>query len=221
MQHQAFKPYLKKLAAFYYNCGVKWGKDVKICYKHDAMMFGSGIVEVERGGFAEAKPYDWQTDTAVARNSWCYTDTLDYKSSNEIICTLVDVVSKNGNLLLNIGPKADGTIPDGDRAILEDLAKWMKVNSEAVIGANVWRKSMEGPTAAAEGQFQDQKELKFTNKDYRFTINHGNIYAIALQCPKDGVFCIRSLADSSDQNVPEFHGIIESVDILGYDGRAY
>lgn len=78
---------------------------------------------------------------------------------------------------------------------------------------------MEGPTAAAEGQFQDQKELKFTNKDYRFTINHGNIYAIALQCPKDGVFCIRSLADSSDQNVPEFHGIIESVDILGYDGR--
>ena len=59
----------------------------------------------------------------------------------------------------------------------------------------------------------------FTNKDYRFTINHGNIYAIALQCPKDGVFCIRSLADSSDQNVPEFHGIIESVDILGYDGR--
>ncbi len=219
VQHQAFKPYLKKLAAFYYNCGVKWGKDVKICYKHDAMMFGSGIVEVERGGFAEAKPYDWQTDTAVARNSWCYTDTLDYKSSNEIICTLVDVVSKNGNLLLNIGPKADGTIPDGDRAILEDLAKWMKVNSEAVIGANVWRKSMEGPTAAAEGQFQDQKELKFTNKDYRFTINHGNIYAIALQCPKDGVFCIRSLADSSDQNVPEFHGIIESVDILGYDGR--
>ena len=69
VQHQAFKPYLKKLAAFYYNCGVKWGKDVKICYKHDAMMFGSGIVEVERGGFAEAKPYDWQTDTAVARNS--------------------------------------------------------------------------------------------------------------------------------------------------------
>ena len=87
VQHQAFKPYLKKLAAFYYNCGVKWGKDVKICYKHDAMMFGSGIVEVERGGFAEAKPYDWQTDTAVARNSWCYTDTLDYKSSNAVSYT--------------------------------------------------------------------------------------------------------------------------------------
>ena len=73
IQHEAFKPYLKKLAAFYYNYGRQQGKQVSICYKHDAMMFGSGIVEVERGGFAEAKPYAWQTDTAVARNSWCYT----------------------------------------------------------------------------------------------------------------------------------------------------
>ena len=80
IQHEAFHPYLKKLAAFYYNCGKSWGEDVMICYKHDAMMFGSGIVEVERGGFAEAKPYAWQTDTAVARNSWCYTDSLDVPS---------------------------------------------------------------------------------------------------------------------------------------------
>lgn len=132
IQHEAFKPYLKKLAAFYYNYGRQQGKQVSICYKHDAMMFGSGIVEVERGGFAEAKPYAWQTDTAVARNSWCYTQSLDYKSSSEIICTLVDVVSKNGNLLLNIGPKADGTIPEGDKKILMDLAVWMKCNGEAI-----------------------------------------------------------------------------------------
>ena len=99
LQHNAFKPYLKKLAAFYYNCGKQWGEDVMICYKHDAMMFGTGIVEVERGSFAEPKPYPWQTDTAVARNSWCYTHSLQYKSSREIIHTLVDVVSKGGNLL--------------------------------------------------------------------------------------------------------------------------
>lgn len=218
LQHQAFKPYLKKLAAFYYNCGKKWGEDVLICYKHDAMMFGSGIVEVERGGFAEAKPYPWQTDTAVARNSWCYTDTLDYKSSQEIICTLVDVVSKNGNLLLNIGPKADGTIPDGDRKILEDLAAWMKVNGEAVNGAKVWRRSQEGPTESREGQFSDQQEKLFTSEDYRFTVNHGAIYAVALKCPTDGCFTIKALADSADQNVPEFHGIIDGVEILGFDG---
>lgn len=219
IQHEAFKPYLKKLAAFYYNCGVKWGQKVEICYKHDAMMFGSGIVDVERGGFAEPKPYRWQTDTAVARNSWCYTDTLDYKSSNEIICNLIDVVSKNGNLLLNIGPKADGTIPDGDKRILTDLAAWMKVNREALIGSKVWRKSMEGPVCNKEGQFQDQQELCYTSEDYRFTVNKGNIYAICMKCPSDGRFTVKSLANSKDQNVPEFHGIIRGVDVLGFDGK--
>jgi alpha-L-fucosidase len=219
IQHEAFKPYLKKLAAFYYNCGKKWGTDVKICYKHDAMMFGSGIVEVERGGFAEAKPYPWQTDTAVARNSWCYTDTLDYKSSNEIICTLIDVVSKNGNLLLNVGPKADGTIPEGDQKILRDLAKWMEVNREAIVGAKVWRKSMEGPVRNKEGQFQDQKELAYTSADYRFTTNRGNIYACCMKCPEDGKFLVTSLRDSKDQNVPEFHGVIRKVRILGFGGK--
>jgi len=219
LQHQAFKPYLLKLAAFYYNCGKKWGEDVLICYKHDAMMFGSGLVDVERGGFADAKPYNWQTDTAVARNSWCYTDTLDYKSSNEVICTLIDVVSKNGNLLLNIGPRSDGSIPDGDRRILEDMASWMTANKEAIIGARVWRKSQEGPTESVEGQFSDQSEKTFTDKDYRFTVNNGAIYAIALKCPENGKFEIKSLADTKDQNVPEFHGIVKNVEILGFEGK--
>ena len=219
LQHQAFKPYLKKLAAFYYNCGKLWGEDVLICYKHDAMMFGSGIVEVERGGFAEAKPYPWQTDTAVARNSWCYTDTLDYKSSNEVIITLADVVSKGGNLLLNVGPKGDGTVPEGDRRILEDLGSWMDVNKEAILGAKPWRKFQEGPTESTEGQFQDQKEQHFTSADFRFTAADGAIYAICLKCPEDGEFCIRALADSPDQNVPQFHGILEDVRVLGYGGK--
>lgn len=219
VQHQAFKPYLKKIAAFYYNCGRQWGQDVMICYKHDAMMFGSGIPEVERGAFAQAKPYPWQTDTAVARNSWCYTDSLDYKSSNEIICTLADTVSKGGNLLLNVGPKADGSIPEGDRRILEDLGAWMKVNREAIDGTRVWRKSQEGPTRIGEGQFQDQKELNYTPEDYRFTAGNGAIYAIAMKCPGNGEFTVRSLADSSNQNVPEFHGIISDVTILGFEGK--
>lgn len=216
IQHQSFKPYLKKLAAFYYNCGKRWGTDVLICYKHDAMMFGTGIVEVERGGLADAKPYPWQTDTAVARNSWCYTDSLDYKSSNEIICTLIDVVSKGGNLLLNIGPKADGTIPDGDRKILTDLASWMRVNGEAITGAKCWRRFAEGPTKAAEGYFQDASETPYTSEDYRFAANNGVLYAFCLKCPENGEFTIKSLADSPDQNVPEFHGIVENVEILGH-----
>ncbi len=218
--HRAFKPYLKKLAAFYYNCGKQWGTDVMICYKHDAMMFGSGIAEVERGSFAEAKPYAWQTDTAVARNSWCHTHNLDYKSSAEIVQTLVDVVSKGGNLLLNVGPRADGVIPDGDRKILEDLGAWMKVNGEAIHGGRPWRKSQEGPTESKDGQFTDQKAKEFTSDDYRFILGNGALYAIAMVCPKDGCFTIRSLKDSPDHNAPEFHGIIEKVDILGYSGCA-
>lgn len=216
IQHRAFKPYLKKLAAFYYNCGHRWGQDVMICYKHDAMMFGSGIPEVERGGFAQAKPYPWQTDTAVARNSWCYTDSLDYKSSREIICTLIDTVSKGGNLLLNIGPKADGTIPQGDRKILTDLAAWMQVNGQAINGSRVWRRSMEGPVSIQEGQFQDQQELTYTSADYRFTTGHGAIYAIAMQCPADGCFTVKSFADSRGENLEAFHGIISDVTVLGF-----
>ena len=217
IQHEAFKPYLKKLAAFYYNCGKQWGTDVMICYKHDAMMFGSGIVEVERGSFADAKPYPWQTDTAVARNSWCYTDSLQYKSGYEVLCVFIDVVSKGGNLLLNIGPKADGTIPEGDKAILSTLARWMKDNGEAINGSKLWRKSQEGPTVSTEGQFNEDA-VAYTCHDYRFTVGNGAIYAICLKCPEDGSFTVKALADSKNQNVPEFHGLVEKVEILGYDG---
>lgn len=219
IQHQSFKPYLLKVAAYYYNRGKEWGKEVGICYKHEAMMFGSGIVEVERGGFAEAKPYVWQTDTAVARNSWCYTDTLDYKSTKEIIWKLIDVVSKNGNLLLNIGPKADGTIPEGDRKILKELGMWMKDNKEAVLESKVWRKSKEGPSKDSEGQFMESDVPEYTSEDFRFTVAKGNLYVFCMKYPENGQICVKSLADSSDQNLPEFHGIIKNISILGFNEK--
>lgn len=216
IQHEAFKPYLLRLAAYYYNRAEEWGTKVAICYKHDAMMFGTGIVEVERGAFAEAKPYPWQTDTAVARNSWCYTDSLEYKTSKEIIWQLVDVVSKNGNLLLNIGPKADGTIPEGDRQILQDIGQWMMVNSEAIYGAKTWRKSKEGPTVDEEGQFMDSKAPSYTEQDFRFTVANGSLYVTAMEYPEDGEILVKSLAHSKNQNKPDFHGLIENVAVLGF-----
>jgi alpha-L-fucosidase len=219
IQHEAFKPYLRKLVAYYYNRAAEWGMQVAVCYKHDALAFGSGIVEIERGAFADVKSYPWQTDTAVARNSWCYTDTLDYKSSREVIATLVDVVCKNGNLLLNIGPKADGSIPEGDRQILTDLAAWMKVNGNVIKGSKVWRKAKEGPTEDFEGQFGDGKEKTYSSEDFRFLVNHGCIYAFAMHYPEDGHVVIRSLRESPDQNVPEFHGIIRSVSAVGFDEK--
>src|SRR5690606_17022474 len=100
IQTEAFKPYLKKFAAYYYNRADEWGHQVAINYKFDAFMFGCAVPDMERGHFAELKPYFWQTCTSVARNSWCYTPDNDYKSSVEIIQNLVDIVSKNGALLL-------------------------------------------------------------------------------------------------------------------------
>lgn len=217
IQHNAFKERMKKLAAYYYNRGAEWGKKVAICYKHDAMMFGSGIIEVERGALAAPKPYPWQTDTAIAKNSWCYTDTLEYKTARQIICNFIEIISKNGNMLLNIGPKGDGSIPKKDQEILKEIGTWMKKNELAIYGSKPWRKEAEGSIRVSEGQFTDNEELSYTKEDIRFTVNGDSIYAFVMNWPKDGAVTIRSLADSKDQNVPEFHGQIEAVSALGYE----
>lgn len=219
IQHEAYKPYLRRFAAYYYNRGLELGFPAAICYKHDAMAFGSAIVDVERGKFADTRPYYWQTDTAIARNSWCYTDSLDYKSSNELICYLIDVVSKNGNLLLNVGPKADGTFAEQDAEILRDIGRWLAINKEAVYSAKPWRIPAEGPTVEVEGQFSDASATAYTKEDFRFTAGNGCIYAACLQYPEDGRLTIRALSKSSDSSKPNFHGIIRGVEILGFEEK--
>ncbi|MDD6812725.1 MAG: alpha-L-fucosidase [Lachnospiraceae bacterium] len=222
IQHEAYKPYLRKIAAYYYNRGLEWGFHTAICYKHDAMAFGSGIVDIERGKFADARPYHWQTDTAIARNSWCYTTSLDYKSSYEIICYLIDVVSKNGNLLLNVGPKADGSFAEKDAAILKDIGDWLTINGESIYNSKPWRYPAEGPTKETEGQFSDGTASSYTSEDFRFTAGNGCIYATCLNYPEDGKVTIHSLSKSRDANKPNFHGIIRKVEVLGFpEGITY
>ena len=213
--HEAFKPYLPKLMAYYYNHAAASGRRAAVCGKLEDIAFGTGITEVERGGFADAKAFPWQTDTAVARNSWCYTTSLDYKSSREIIGTLIDVVSRNGNLLLNVGPAADGSIPEGDRRILTDVGEWLRVNGEAVYDSRVWRITGEGPTKDQEGAFSDGTEKTYTEQDIRFTTGHGAIYAFAMHYPKDGKLLIRSLPNRDTEYAPRYFGIIREVRILG------
>jgi len=216
IHHHAFKPYLKKFAAYYYNRMVEWGEVGVITYKHDAFVFGTAVVDVERGQFADAKPYFWQTDTAVAKNSWCYTKDNVYKASEQIICDLVDIVSKNGTLLLNVGPKADGTIPAKDRAILLDIGAWLKINGEAIYDSKVWRVSQEGPTEIPEGQFTDHEDKTFTSEDIRFTVKGSHLYATVLKYPQDGIITIKSLAARDAASKPHFHGIIRDVKALGF-----
>lgn len=215
VQHDAFKPYFQEMAAYYYNQGYQLGYPTGICYKYDGMAAGTGITDVERGGFAEAKPFYWQTDTAIANNSWSYTTSLEYKSINEILITLIDVVSKNGNLLLNVGPKADGSFADKDRGILTSIGEWLSINGEGIYGSQPWKIAREGETNISEGMFQNTSELKYGPEDIRYTANHGAVYAYVLNPQTQTEICLRAFHAFDEQNEPVFHGVISHVEQLG------
>ena len=219
IQHCSAKPYVKKLAAYYYNRAAEWGMEVVINYKHDAFLFDTAVPDVERGQFADVKPYVWQTDTAIALNSWGYTENNDYRGARDLICDLVDIVSKNGRLLLNVGPKADGTISEEEAGILREIGKWLKVNGKAIYGTNVWRTYGEGPTKIVEGQFSDGIKKNFTSQDFRFTTGEGLLYVTALGSSEDGCYDIVSLGIQDASRQANFAGIIKDVQVLGCEEK--
>ena len=210
IQHEAFKPYLKLFAAYYYNRAQEWGFDASIAYKHDAMVYGSGIIDVEKGKFSVPPIQYWQGDTSVAHNSWCYTHNLEYKHPRDIIYDLIEVVSRNGNLLLNIGPTGDGSIPKQDQKILLEIGKWLELNGEAIFSTQPWKKCQEGPTKIKEGKFNEEINT-YSSEDIRFTAKRDAIYAFIMQ-PNTSTIKIKSFREYG-----VFEGIIRNVEILGQE----
>ena len=192
IHNASFKPYLQKLCAYYYNRADEWDREVTINYKHEAFPPTIATFDVERGALTGISPVPWQTDTAIGKKSWGYTKDNEFKSSKQIICDLIDIVSKNGILLLNIGPKSDGTITDEETAVLNEIGAWMRVNGEGIYETVPWRQFGEGEVNNSEGFFQDNEEKAYTSRDYRFTWKNGYLYAFCMH-PETADFCIESL----------------------------
>lgn len=210
IEEPSFAPYLQEFAAYFYNKGVAWNREVAINHKYDSFPAGTAVFDVERGQLSDIRPDFWQTDTSVSKNSWSYVVPQDYRSGLGLIADLVDIVSKNGALLLNIGPRADGTIPQPEIDLLEQIGAWLNVNGEAIYGTTPWKISGEGPTAVAEGAFTDTHRADFTPLDIRFTAARGDLYATVL-APTDDAVVIKSLAAGSGA----YPDRVASVHLLG------
>ena len=209
IQTPLFEPYLQLFAAYYYNRAAEWGVGVAINYKFAAFQEGTAVFDVERGQLSGIRPALWQNDTSVSKSSWGYTRDQDYKSAESLIGDLIDVVSKNGALLLNIGPKPDGTIPDEEQALLREIGSWLTVNGEAIYGTRPWHTFGEGPTEVTEGSFTDTKRAAFTGEDLRFTVKGETLYVIALAWPGE-MLRVKSLALGAEQA-----GTVTEVTLLG------
>ena len=212
IEEPAFTPYLQQFAARYYNKGIEWGKGVAINYKHKAFAEGTAVYDIERGQLSGINPQFWQTDTAVSKNSWGYVANQDYKRAGDIIGDLIDIVSKNGALLLNIGPKPDGTIPEPEQAMLLEIGQWLNTNGDAIYDTRPWTVFGEGPTEVVEGSFNDTKRNTFTSQDLRFTQKGNCLYAISLAQPQ-GEVAIKSLGKVAGLNDKP----IACVNVLGSD----
>lgn len=208
----AIRANLARFAAFYYNSSLKYGDHVGVInYKDYAMQEHSGVLDLERGQLGDIRPLYWQTDTSVSNKSWGYIENDTFKSPQFVVDQLIDIVSKNGNLLLNIGPRSDGTIPEQVQQVLLDVGAWLNVNGEAIYGTRPWRTYGEGPTKVTAGSFHDTDMANFKPEDFRFTAKGDALYIIGLAWPASGEAVVRSLATIVGSKP------VASVDLLGGD----
>ena len=178
---------------------------------------GACVLDLERGIVDKIWPSVWQTDTCVG--NWHYNKEVKYKSPKLVIDMLVDIVSRNGNLLLNFPVRSNGTLDDEEQKILAEITAWRAVNSEAIYGTRPWKIFGEGPPAQTpapteKASFNERNRRLLTAGDVRFTTKDGTLYAFVMGWP-EGDAVIRPLATNSSVSV----GRIQNVQLLGFKGK--
>lgn len=209
------------IAAHFYNSSLKLNKDMMQAVLNvkgiDAARRPGLIEDYERGSSNDIQPVPWQTDTCIGE--WHYRrslfDSHRYKTVSQVVQTLINVVSKNGNLLLSIPVRGDGTIDEDEVKFLEGLAQWMDVNGEGIFGTRPWKIFGEGTARSGGGMFSEGR-TRYTAQDIRFTIKGDTLYAFMLGWPGEQRAVIKSLATNS----PQVEGRkIKDVSLLGYKGK--
>ncbi len=206
------------ITAHYYNSNLQWNDnklEAVVTAKQLSAEQRKGVVEDYERGFCDTiQSNPWQTCTCIG--SWHYSREIaeknQYKSVGQIVCTLVDIVSKNGNLLLSIPIRGDGTIDEHEIAFLDGMSRWMDINGEAIFGTRPWEIYGEGPTKVKAGMFGEDVTKSFTAEDVRFTTKDKTLYAFLLGWPKGKSVLIASLGLDALQ----LHGRrISEVSMLG------
>jgi alpha-L-fucosidase len=212
----AYRARMTEFTAFYDNFVQRNHIDGVITLKDYAMEWTAGARDFERSLRTDIDPRHWQTDTSISNLSWGYMEHDEFKTPEFLIHQLVDIVSKNGNLLLSIGPRADGTIPDEVRQTLLAMGAWLDRNGEAIYATEPWKIAGEGPTQVKTGFATDQEMKPYTAEDFRFTRKGNNLYVISLACPQDGTAAVRSLGLGGEAKGLQIQG----VDLLGSAEKA-
>lgn len=178
---------LLKFCSYYYNQALEEGKEVVITRKQQDLPLDCSVDDFEKSRKNHLAEKAWMTDETISNGSWCFTENLSIKPAKELLHVLIDIVSKNGVLLLNISPKADGTIPGDQQKVLLEMGAWLDRFGEAIYETRPWYTFGEGPTAEPESEHPGGfRQVSYTSKDVRYTTSGSAVYALILGKPAAG-----------------------------------